>query len=96
MNDKYTPPTIVGDESDSKLPSRNRRTILKLLIGVCVAIASLLYAVEIMNGGFKNPETTKEGDKMFLTKTESVPNRTIPPVDANAPAAIETATFALG
>ena len=96
MNDKYTPPTIPGDKSDSKLPSRNRRTILKLLIGVCLAIASLLYAVEIMNGGIKNPETTKEGDKMFLTKTDSVPNRTIPPVDAYAPAGIETATFALG
>ena len=49
-----------------------------------------------MNGGFKNLETTKEGDKMFLTKTESVPNRTIPPVDAYVPAGIETATFALG
>ena len=96
MNDKYTPPTIVGDASDSKLPSRNRRTILKLLIGVCLAIASLLYAVEFMNGGFKNLETTKEGDKMFLTKTESEPNRTIPPVDAYKPAGIETATFALG
>jgi hypothetical protein len=96
MNDKYTPPTIVGDESDSKLPSRNRRAILKLLIGVCLAIASLLYAVEIMNGGIKNPEATKEGDKMFLTKTESEPNRTIPPVDANTPVRIETATFALG
>ena len=96
MNDKYAPPTIVGDTSNSKLPSRNRRTILKLLIGVCVAIASLLYAAEIMNGGFKNPETTKEGDKMFLTKTETEPNRTIPPVDAFVPTTIETATFALG
>jgi hypothetical protein len=96
MNDKYTPPSVGGDESDSKLPSRNRRTVLKLLIGVCLAIASLLYVVESMNGGFNNPETTKEGDKMFLTKAESESNRTIPPVDAYAPAGMETATFALG
>jgi hypothetical protein len=96
MNDKETQSFIVNGKSDSKLPSRNRRTVIKLLIGVCLAIASLLYAVEIMNGGFKNLETTKEGDKMFLTKTESEPNRTIPPVDAYAPAGIETATFALG
>jgi hypothetical protein len=96
MNDKYAPPTIVGDDSDSRLPSRKRRTILKLLIGVCLAIASLLYVVESMNGGFKNPETTKEGDKMFLSKTDSVTNHAIPPVDAYAPAGIETATFALG
>ncbi len=96
MNSKEKQPTIVNDKSDSEHPSRNRRTILKLLIGVCLAIASLLYAVEIMNGGFKNLETKKEGDKMFLTKTESEPNRTIPPVDAYAPVGIETATFALG
>ncbi len=66
------------------------------MIGVCLAIASLLYAVKIMNGGFRNPETTKERDKMFVTKAESEPNRTIPPVDAYAPAGLETATFALG
>jgi hypothetical protein len=96
MNDKYTPPTIAGDESDSKLPYRNRRTILKLLIGVCLAIASLLYAVDIMSGAPENLETKKERDNMFATKTQSEPNRPIPPVDAYAPARIETATFALG
>jgi hypothetical protein len=96
MNDRYTPPPNIGDESESKLPSPNRRAVLKLSIGVCLAIASLLYAVDIMNGGSKDLKTTKEGDNMFLTKTDSQPNRTIPPVDAYAPAGMETATFALG
>jgi hypothetical protein len=96
MNDKYTPPTIVGDDSDSKHLYRNRHASLKLVIGACLAIASLFYTVAIMNGGFRNLETTKEGHKMFLTKTDSVANHTIPPVDANTPAGLETATFALG
>lgn len=96
MNRKETRPTTVGDESDSEHPSRNRPAILKLVIGACLAIASLFYAVAIMNGGFRNLETTKEGDKMFLTKTYSVANHAIPPVDAYVPASIETATFALG
>jgi hypothetical protein len=96
MNSKEKQPIIVRDESGSKLLSRNRRAGLKILIGVCLAIASLLYAVDIMNGGSKDPKTTKEGDKMFLTKADSQPNHAIPPVDAYMPARIETATFALG
>ena len=96
MNSKEKQPIIVSDKGNSKQTFRNRRTVLKLLIGVCLAIASLLYAVEIMNGGFNNPETTKEGDKMFPSKTDSVTNHAIPPVDAYVPAQIETATFALG
>jgi hypothetical protein len=96
MNDKYTPPAIGGDESDSRHISQNRRTILKLLVGTCLAIAPLLYAVEIMSGAPDNIETAKERNSMFATKAETAPDRAIPPVDANLPTRIETATFALG
>jgi hypothetical protein len=93
MNDKYTPPSVGGDESGSKHPSLNRRTILKLLVGTCLAIASLLYAVEIMSGAPNNIETAKERNSMFATKADAAPDRAIPPVDANLPARIETATL---
>jgi hypothetical protein len=96
MNSKEKQPIIVGDKGNSKHTFRNRRTALKLLIGFCLAIASLLYAVEIMSGTPKNLETTKERDKMIVSKTDSAANRAIPPVDAYMPARIETATFALG
>jgi hypothetical protein len=96
MNSKEKQPIIVSDKGNSKHTFLNERTILKLLIGACMVIAPLLFAVQIMSGGFSKLETTKEGDKMFLTKTESEPNRTMPPVDAYAPAGTETATFALG
>jgi|WetSurSiteA1Bulk_404760.scaffolds.fasta_scaffold86653_2 hypothetical protein len=96
MNSKEKQPIIVSDKGNSKHTFRNRRTVLKLLIGVCLAIASLLYAVEIMSGMPKNLETTKERDKMIHSKTGSAANHAIPPADAYVPARIETATFALG
>ena len=96
MNDKDTPPAVVRDESDSEQTSRKRRTILKLLIGACLVVAPLLYAIEIMSSGPNDMETTKERDEMFLSKTKPEPNLAIPPIDANLPARIETATFALG
>jgi len=40
--------------------------------------------------------STKERKTMTLTKTNPVPNATIPPIDASAPTETETATFALG
>jgi hypothetical protein len=96
MNSIEKQAIIVSDKGNSKHTFLNRFTILKLLIGACMVIAPLLYAVQSMSGGFNKLETTKEGDKMLLTKTESEPNRIMPPVDAYAPAGTETATFALG
>ena len=96
MNSKEKQPIIISDKGNSKHTFQNRRTILKLLVGTCLAIASLLYAVEIMSGTPKNLETTKERGKMILSKTGSVANHAIPPVDVYVPARIETATFALG
>jgi hypothetical protein len=96
MNPEDMQPTIVGDARDSKHPYRNRHTILKLLVGTCLAIASLLFAVGMMSSAPKNVETAKERNSMFATKAEAAPDRAIPPVDANLPARIETATFALG
>lgn len=96
MNSKEKQPIIISDKGNSKHTFQNRRTILKLLVGVCLAIASLLYAVEIMSGTPKNLETNEERDKMTLSKTGSAANHAIPPVDAYVPARIETATFALG
>ncbi|MGO9568675.1 MAG: hypothetical protein ACLP5H_14150 [Desulfomonilaceae bacterium] len=96
MNSKETQPTMANDTSNSKDTFRSGRAILKLLIGACLAITALLYAVEIMSGAPNNLETTKERDNMFLAKTQSEPNRAIPPLDVYVPARIETATFALG
>jgi hypothetical protein len=40
--------------------------------------------------------STKERKTMTPTKTRSVPNATISPIDVSAPTQTETATFALG
>lgn len=96
MKSEEKQPTIVGDEGNSEHTSRNRRTILELLTCLCLIVAPLLYAIDIISGGSNNPETTKERDRMYLSKAESQTNRAIPPVEANVPARIETATFALG
>jgi hypothetical protein len=40
--------------------------------------------------------STKERKTMTPTKTSSIPNATIPPIDPSAPTKTETATFALG
>jgi hypothetical protein len=96
MNSEETRPSIARDESDPKHPSRNRRTILKLLIVVCLAVVPLLYAIEIMSDSTRNLQNTKERDEMFAKKVELEPNHAMPPVDAHVPANIKTATFALG
>jgi hypothetical protein len=40
--------------------------------------------------------STKERKTMTPTKTSSIPNATIPPIDTSAPTKTETATFGLG
>ncbi len=96
MNRDDTRATILSDKSHSDHAFQNRRTVLKLLIGACLAAALLLYAAQMMRGSANNLETAKETNNMLAAKTKSEPNHAIPPVDANVPARIETATFALG
>jgi hypothetical protein len=96
MNSEETSPAIASDERDPKHSCRNKRTILKLLIVVCLAIVPLLYAMQMMSRSTNNMETAKERNNMFAAKTKSEPSHAIPPVDAHVPANIETATFALG
>jgi hypothetical protein len=96
MNSEETQPAIAGNKGNLKHTSRNKGAILRIWIGVCLAIALLLYAVQIMSGSANNPETAKARDTMFAAKTKSEPSHAIPPVDAQVPANIETATFALG
>jgi hypothetical protein len=96
MNTERTQPAVVNYKGGSKQTFRNRRSILKLFVGACLVIASLLIAAQIMNGGFKNRKTTEARKKMFAATAKAEPNHPIPPVDAYAPARIETATFALG
>ena len=43
-----------------------------------------------------NMESKKEGEVMATTKTNTMPNVAVPPIDASAPLETETATFALG
>jgi ABC-type lipoprotein release transport system permease subunit len=96
MNSQETNTVVSCDMRYRKRSYRNRLTVLKLFIGACLVIASLLVAAQIMNGGFKNRETTEARNKMFATTAKAEPNHEIPPVDAYVPARIETATFALG
>lgn len=96
MNSEETRPAIARDKGSPRDSSRNKHTMLGLLIGGCLAIALMLYAVQIMSAGSKSVETAKARDTMFAAKTKSEPNHAIPPVDAQVPAKIETATFALG
>jgi hypothetical protein len=41
-------------------------------------------------------EATKEREIMAVTKTNSMPNVAMPPIDCSAPLKTETATFGLG
>jgi hypothetical protein len=43
-----------------------------------------------------NLEATKEREIMSVTKTNSMPNVGVPPIDRSAPLKTETATFGLG
>jgi len=53
-------------------------------------------AWHILRGGGTRIETTKERNKMELARNVTAPEVTIPPIDAAAPTATETATFAMG
>jgi hypothetical protein len=46
--------------------------------------------------GCDKMEATKEREIMAVTKTNSMPNLAMPPIDLSAPLKTETATFALG
>jgi hypothetical protein len=95
MNNKETQ-SILGSQSDWKQAFFKGHSTFKLLAIVCLAIASVLYAVNIMSKGLESSETTTKRGKMSLTKQNSVAQQTAPPVGISAPEKIETATFALG
>jgi hypothetical protein len=79
----------------------NRRSFIKE-----IGIASLgyalflspwnLYAWNTVQGNNAMYGTTQETKTMRLAQQNSSPDRTIPPIDAAAPAKTETATFAMG
>jgi hypothetical protein len=95
MDDKETQ-SIPGRQSPWKQAFLNGRSTFKLLAVVCLAIASALYAVNIMSKGPESSETTARRGKMSLTKQNSVTHQAVPPVDISMPAKTATATFALG
>lgn len=55
-----------------------------------------LPAWNILKGDGMRLEITQERKPMQLAQHSTVPERTIPPIDAAAPAVTETATFAMG
>ena len=64
-------------------------TLLTEAISIVIGVSLFLYACD-------NLEATKERETMEVTKTNSIPNYAIPPIDRSAPLKTETATFALG
>lgn len=55
-----------------------------------------LPAWHIVRGNGTRIETIREKNTMELARNTTAPEITIPPIDAAAPAATETATFAMG
>jgi len=90
--------------TDSPLASRtvlSRRAFLKKTgfasLGWALAITPwTLPSWHVSRGGGTRIETIKEKNTMELARNTTYPEVTIPPIDAAAPAATETATFAMG
>jgi len=65
---------------------------LALLAGILVIPLGAVLFIQACD----RIEATKEGEKMSLARTSSVPSVVRPPIDASAPVTMERATFALG
>lgn len=79
----------------------NRRAFLKKTglasLGWALAITPwALPSRHVVRGDGTKIETIRETNTMELTRNTTSPQVTIPPIDAAAPAATETATFAMG
>ncbi len=70
-------------------PQFGKAILITGVISVIIGLGILLQACNKM-------ETTKEREIMEVTRTNSIPNVAIPPIDRFAPVKTETATFALG
>ena len=72
----------------------NSRTILGLTLAVGLSAGGL--GAYRLAGQTADPGSAKEEKRMTPPTATQAPLRAIPPIDAAAPAKVETATFALG
>ncbi len=72
----------------------NPRTILGLMLAVGLSAGGL--GAYRLAGQTADPGSVKEEKPMPPSAATQAPRRAIPPIDAAAPAKVETATFALG
>jgi len=88
---------MAGDTSGSvKAPiSTGRRGLNRALLMAIAFLAGAILANRIDLAGTISGSTT-EGTAMEAVRQETLGEKTIPPIDATAPARTETATFALG
>ena len=86
MNNRKIRLSLNHDRSTHKYASLSRIVFLAIIV-FFLGLVLFIQACDRINA-------TKERETM--TKTDSVPYKARPPIDASAPAKTETATFALG
>ncbi len=78
------------------MDKRRRRGILMIIVLIALAVVLALNPCDMFSGGGGGSDMTKGRGAMNATVTFSESAAVVPPIDASAPARIETATFALG
>jgi hypothetical protein len=72
----------------------SRRTLVKGLGGAILGLSPFLKACNRLSGDFQSREEKMPTGQ--INPISTVPRKPIPPIDAEAPTRVETATFALG
>jgi len=96
MKDEEGRPFPAPDKMEAKQSRGNRRMIVKIMMVGFLGIGLLAYGIGILSRSSDAQTTAERMGSMSLAKQNTAVNQGIPPIDAVAPAKMETATFALG
>ncbi len=80
---------LICDERRPSCPDLGRFLSFRATMALFLGFFLFLEACDQING-------TREKETMAMKKMNSAPRVPVPPIDASAPAKIETATFGLG
>lgn len=96
MHCKMKRSTLIPEQDAPKYASLCRRAFLKGMGFMCLGSLPILGGWDVVRGKTENLVLTGEAKTSEQAKEGVVPRASIPPIDASAPTATETATFALG